>query len=241
MESQLFPEAFLAEVDWRGPESFVAVIDRYLDETTQFNGLPNSRAFPYGIETIALLGVMAQEKGVKFVPPVPKGNSGDDADAIRKFLDATRKEFAAQVSNLSLEALHGHFRKHITRQFAYEFSQGDLDRIQQITNELRSLLQKTPDLDQRYRERLLKRLERFQSELHKKMSSLDRFWGLIGEAGVVIGKFGKDAKPIVDRIRELGQIFWRTQARAEDLPSGTELPWTLQQQDSLELRAGDES
>ena len=56
------------------------------------------------------------------------------------------------------------------------------------------------------------------------MSNLDRLWGLIGEAGVVLGKFGKDAKPLVDRIREITQIAWRTQARAEELPSGTTLP-----------------
>jgi hypothetical protein len=30
------------------------------------------------------------------------------------------------------------------------------------------------------------------------MSNLDRLWGLIGEAGVALGKFGKDAKPLVD-------------------------------------------
>ena len=56
------------------------------------------------------------------------------------------------------------------------------------------------------------------------MSSLDKLWGLIGEAGVVLGKFGRDAKPFVDRIREIAQIAWRTQARAEELPSGTPLP-----------------
>ena len=71
------------------------------------------------------------------------------------------------------------------------------------------------------------------------MSNLDKLWGLIGEAGVVLGKFGKDAKPLADRIREIAQITWRTQARAEELPSGARLPllsdgkqedeWSLQQ------------
>ncbi len=56
------------------------------------------------------------------------------------------------------------------------------------------------------------------------MSSLDKFWGLIGEAGIVLGKFGKDAKPFVDRMREIAQIIWRTHARAEELPSGSPFP-----------------
>jgi hypothetical protein len=67
-------------------------------------------------------------------------------------------------------------------------------------------------------------LERLQTELHKRVSDLDRFWGLIGDAGVVLGKLGSDAKPIVDRIREVADIVWRTQSRAEELPSGTRLP-----------------
>ena len=53
------------------------------------------------------------------------------------------------------------------------------------------------------------------------MADLDRLWGLVGDAGVAIGKFGKDAKPIVDRIREISDIVWRTQSRAEELPSDT--------------------
>lgn len=73
-------------------------------------------------------------------------------------------------------------------------------------------------------EALLLRLEKVQSEMHKKMSDLDRFWGLIGDAGVALGKFGTEAKPIVDRIREISEIVWRTQARAEELPSNTPLP-----------------
>ena len=61
--------------------------------------------------------------------------------------------------------------------------------------------------------------------MHKKISNLDRFWGLIGDAGVAIGKFGNDAKPIVDRIKEIADIVWRNQARSEELPSGTKIPF----------------
>ena len=60
--------------------------------------------------------------------------------------------------------------------------------------------------------------------MHKKVSDLDHFWGLIGDAGVALGKLGNDAKPIVDRIREITGITWNTQSRAEELPSGTTFP-----------------
>jgi len=59
-------------------------------------------------------------------------------------------------------------------------------------------------------------------ELHKRVSNLDRFWGFVGDAGVVLGKFGNDVKPIVDRIREMLGIVWRTQAKSEELESNAE-------------------
>lgn len=110
------------------------------------------------------------------------------------------------------------------KQFHYEFSQGDIERVQQLVNELRNWLVQCGDITEEHRQRILRRLERLQAEIHKKTSDLDRLWGLIGDAGVALGKFGKEAKPFVDRIRELTQIAWRTQSRAEELPSSSEPP-----------------
>ncbi len=64
---------------------------------------------------------------------------------------------------------------------------------------------------------LLKRLERLQQEMHKKVSDLDRFWGLIGDAGVMLGKFGRDARPLVDTIKELTNCIWRAQTCSEQI------------------------
>ncbi len=76
-------------------------------------------------------------------------------------------------------------------------------------------------LEKNHRSRLLNRLEALQQELHKKQGNLDRFWGLVGEAGVAIGKFGDDAKPFVSRIKEVINIICRTQSNAEALPDGS--------------------
>ncbi len=109
--------------------------------------------------------------------------------------------------------------------FTYEFSDGDLKKVQMSISELRDLISGSAFIEDNHKQRLLKRLERLQSELHKKMSDLDRFWGVVGDAGVVIGKFGKDAKPLADRIKEIMNIVWRTQARAEELESGSPNPF----------------
>lgn len=115
----------------------------------------------------------------------------------------------------------GKFATMIGKSFVYEFTEGDLKKIQELLNELRGLVSDSHLFEDTHRRRLLKRLEKLQQELHKKQSDLDHFWGLVGDAGVALGKFGKDAKPIVDRIREITHIVWRTQTRAEELPSGS--------------------
>jgi hypothetical protein len=108
--------------------------------------------------------------------------------------------------------------------FYYEFTDGDLKRIQQLINDLRDLVVASELFDANHKDRILKRLESLQRELNKRVSSIDKLWGLIGDAGVCLGKFGKDSKPFVDRILEITQIAWRTQSHSEELPSGTTLP-----------------
>ncbi|SHG16342.1 hypothetical protein SAMN05216361_1506 [Marisediminitalea aggregata] len=116
--------------------------------------------------------------------------------------------------------------------FSYEFSEGDLKRIQELINQLRDHVTSSDYFDENHKTRLLSRLEKLQSELHKKMPDLDRFWGLIGDAGVAIGKLGKDAKPFVKRIKEISDIIWRTQSRAEELPSDTPMDLLSSSDDS---------
>lgn len=108
--------------------------------------------------------------------------------------------------------------------FIYEFSDEDYERIQSLINELHDLIVSSTLFEENHKERILKKLEKLQQELHKRMSSLDKFWGVIGDAGVVLGKFGEDAKPFIDIFREIALIIWKTQAIAEELPPNTPFP-----------------
>lgn len=100
----------------------------------------------------------------------------------------------------------------------YEFSQEEIDKIQEIINTLRLEISKSTILEEEHKFRLLKKLETMQSEIHKKMSDLDRIWGFIGTLGVVAGKFGNDIKPIIDRCRELAGIVYKSEANASQIP-----------------------
>lgn len=150
----------------------------------------------------------------------------DDTVNIQKIVNFFRKvsnEYKELSTKITLEQYKKVFKERIGKVFLYEFSDGDIKRIQTLIDELRSLISNTEELASNHKSRLLKKLEKLQSELHKKISDIDRFWGLVGEGGVVLAKLGENAKPIVDRIREIAEIVWRVQTRAEELPSNIPL------------------
>ena len=156
--------------------------------------------------------------------PNPTGVVPDNCSALSDYLNSVRDFYQEHAVKLNVESYTSRYQTALKNTFAYEFSQGDLERIQSLVNELREKISKNTNLENMHKQRLLKRLEKLQSELHKRVSDLDRFWGLVGDAGVVLGKLGKDAKPIVDRVREIAEIVWKTQARTEELPSDSPNP-----------------
>lgn len=158
-----------------------------------------------------------------FKAPFPNicGRFSQFVDGVKGQLQTQRRD---QTNERRLDQFKSHFSITLNNTFGYEFTDGDLKRIRALINELRELITDNTELDEDHKRRLLKRLEKMQSEIHKKVSDLNAFYGLAVEASVVLKKVGENAKPIVDRIKELTGISWNTQARAENLPSGTEPP-----------------
>ncbi len=178
------------------------------------------------VETSALIESIIEAKGL-FSHYQIKEQSGDlqeNSASLFEYIQNVRKEFQGHATQIKLDSFKRKYKLALNAAFSFEFSQGDLERIQSLVNELREEIANNQILEEEHKQRLLKRLEKLQSELHKKVSDLDRFWGMIGDAGVVLRKLGDDAKPIVDRVREITEIVWRTQARTEELPSDTHNP-----------------
>lgn len=180
------------------------------------------------IEACALLSSLNESGLLPFQfpynAPSITGDAVKDCPELENYIEAWSGEIQSRLLDHRVASLRSKFSQAFSNQFAYEFSAGDLDQIQAALNDLRVMVKEAPFFEEPHRQRLLRRLEQLQSELHKKISDLDRFWGLVGDAGVALGKFGQDAKPIVDRIREITGIVWRTQTRAEELPSNTPGP-----------------
>lgn len=178
------------------------------------------------VEAVALVSQMESAGLISYQLATPdvRGDAKSDFITLSQFLESVRKDLTEQVAVVRYAQLSARFKVQLGAAFSYEFSKGDQERIQELINELRDFVSSTDHFESEHKQRLLRRLESLQAEVHKRVADLDRFWGMVGDAGVAMGKFGKDAKPFVDRIRELTGIIWRTQARAEELPSDAQPP-----------------
>lgn len=167
---------------------------------------------------------------IRVAVPAPISDMGSNCMSLKNYIECVNDTVKEKALLIKISSYKQSYENALKSTFAYEFSQGDLERVQYLIDELRKQISGLENLEQDHRQRLLRRLEKLQSELHKRVSDLDRFWGLIGDAGVVLGKLGTDAKPVVDRIREIAEIAWNTQSRTEELPSHTPNPMLEQNQ-----------
>lgn len=219
----MFTDSFAANLPENTFEALRNILQRFETQNGAYDG--KDRKYDEYIKAYAFLQVFSETHNLNL--------KFRDLDNINrnKHIDFICNIFFEHITPIyqDLEANHRkrifedsktQFALKIGNSFAYEFSEGDLKKIQNNINELRDLISDSTRIKEDHQKRLLKRLERLQYELHKRVSDLDRFWGFVGDAGVVMGKFGDDAKPMVDRIREMMEIVWGAQSKAEKLENG---------------------
>jgi len=90
--------------------------------------------------------------------------------------------------------------------YSYKISEKDLKRIQTLVNELRDEINNSDEIKDEHKNRLRKRLEKFQSELYKDMANFDIFWGVAIEISGHVGQVCENVKPFFDKINTLVNI-----------------------------------
>jgi len=176
------------------------------------------------ISYLALLNTLTKGFSLDFEEPTVGQDIARDIQGIQEYIRSVRESIKLKQAKNKYNELVDAYKIRRGSGFFYEFTDSEVNKLQALINELRETIAKNDKFEADHKRRLLARLERLQSELHKKISDLDRFWGLIGDAGVVVRKLGEDSKPIVDRISELARIIWKAQAKAEALPESSEFP-----------------
>jgi hypothetical protein len=219
----MFDEAFIENL----PDDPALAGKKICDEFNKFiESLPQGQESDYYeeyLKALAMLLAYSEAHGVVLDFPPLDSNIETNINKITEFIFESRGAFYHKLTVGTLDQYRKTFERKFGKGFLYEFSDGDLKRIQLLINELKEMVSETKDLDDDHKLRLLKRLEKLQSELFKKVSDLDRFWGLLIDGTIVLKKVGENAKPIIDRIQEIAKIIWGAQIRAEELPSNIQL------------------
>jgi len=221
----MFDNSFLENLPVDSFEAGARICDSFFEFHEHFPGdAMRLKNFDQYVEALAFADAFIESHDVNLNVPTINyegGNSlinmGKVVDFFSRWRNLVKTELTRRKTLRDFEHAKSRYASMFGKVVFYEFTTGDFDRVQALINELRDLITKSKAFEKGHKKRLLKRLENLQGELHKKMSNLDMLWGLIGDAGVVLGKFGEDAKPFVDRIGEILKIVCQTQAKAENL------------------------
>ena len=218
-----FDENFVKSLPNDPYVAIMIICDKFSEIFCETDSIQNM--YDLAVETVTFLLKFDDLIGVKINLPKTINNNRSDIEYAYQNIMNVRSDALGWSTQSQFERYENLLTAKFGKGFYYEFSEGDLKQIQKLINELRDLIVASEELEEAHKHRLLRKLEKLQSELHKKISDLDRWWGFFIDASIVLGLMGENVKPIVDRIKELVDIIWPVQTRAYDLPSS--LPFKL--------------
>jgi hypothetical protein len=105
----------------------------------------------------------------------------------------------------------------------FELGPNDQIRIQGLCEQMRKVVFSTADFDEPHRLRLLNRIAAIEAEIKKPLGMFDVVRGGINDLGETFGKFGKDIKPLTDRMREVVSIARKGTKEYDQLPEPDEV------------------
>ncbi|MBU3259948.1 hypothetical protein KPG71_07995 [Roseovarius sp. PS-C2] len=100
----------------------------------------------------------------------------------------------------------------------FEISPQDKTRIVELCEKMRRIIFVTADFDEPHRLRLLNRIAAIEAEIHKPKGMFDVVRGGINDIGETLGKFGKDIKPLTERMKEVVSITRKGTKAYDQLP-----------------------
>lgn len=115
-------------------------------------------------------------------------------------------------------------KKILGKGFYFQFGDREFNRLKELFGEILDLIEASKVMEDAHRKRLIKRIETVNDSVHRKLSDLDKLWGLVSEVSILNEKYHKEAQDIVAKIGEVLQIAWKIQIKAEALPVDTHNP-----------------
>jgi len=237
--ARLFPDEWLLQFD--DPyERIHAVASRYLEHVKANNGTMKAS---HHVEAAVLGKQFVFNEGFPLMAGFPNFKVGGVTPQARDYIVSMHK-WLRDYSALQLERdateraelLEEHFQVLLDNHLGYDLNEQQLVELRRWVTELQARISGTHTLPEHRHERLLRRLDKLQLELHTKLSSLDRLYGTIMEVVVVAQSLGDESQAVIDIAGKIFAIIWAVHSRKDGRGlSQTIVPLPLPPPESFEI------
>lgn len=136
----------------------------------------------------------------------------------RNFSSIYNNKYAEREAHRKFEELNAKISSKYGNYILYELTENQIQEIQNLINELRNKINECEDFEDFHKQRILKKLEKLQSEVHKKMTDFDRIFGFVVEMRYLYENY-KESKPLFDLSVKIANIALDAMALANGLPA----------------------
>ncbi len=146
------------------------------------------------------------------------------AEYLAAGIDRLRKMLEVQIEMLSLTDDTAYYSPDSAKLFpTYELDADEKERIFSLCSQMRKIVLSANGFDEPHRLRLLNRIAAIEAETHKPKGMLDVVLGGVTDVGETLGKFGKDIKPLTDRMKEVAGIARKGTKEYDQIPAPEEV------------------
>jgi len=178
------------------------------------------------IELYVILQTLFKKSNIQYKEPDLKDDIDHNISLIVNFFleskKAIRKALDLQDTQELIEKYRAQYETNILSGFSYEFNEKQLADITALILQMQELIKQASSIEFVHKARLKASLERLKKSIHKNMPNMDRFWGLMFESRLVIKSDPNEAKPIIELMQKLANVFYQVISS-----SGDELPFKI--------------
>lgn len=99
----------------------------------------------------------------------------------------------------------------------------DRKRMLDLCMQIRKIVLSSEAFDHPHRVRLSNRVAAVEAEIHREKGLFDVVLGMVSDVGETLGKFGRDVKPLTDRVDEVAKIARANSEEYKQLPAPDEV------------------
>ena len=173
------------------------------------------------IEALGFIQVYAEANNLEMSFPQIDEKREQNIVRIEKFFLETCRTYESKYQQANLEDIKKKFASKLKSETVYTADDNEVITLKRQLITLRNEIEKNSPLDEDYKFRIIRKIDKILSISYKSMADLNPFWGLIGEKGIIAGKLRPEEKKIPELMKLVANTIWKIQLRSENMPANT--------------------